>query len=77
MVFTKELEFGQLLKLYYLMLQKKYLEEKNICKTFFAIQYLRKMLNIFYKKYPDKPIATFLFINTTLLMIKAIINLKN
>ena len=41
-------------------------EEENTWKPLFAIQHLKMLIDFFYKKYPEKPLTTFLPINSTL-----------
>lgn len=56
---SKTLEKRRFLGFYYLMLQKDFFEEENTWKLVYAIQYLQRLLNNFYKNDPEKPIATF------------------
>lgn len=56
---------GQLLKLYYLILWKSYLKKENTWEPLSEVQYLKRMISVFYKNYPDKPIATSNFVNAT------------
>ena len=37
---------------------KGYPDEENIWKPFSAVMHLRKIVSIFYKDYPEKPIVT-------------------
>ena len=71
--YTKESKSGYLAKVYHLVFWKKYWKEKNICKPYSAIQYLKKFINLFYKNYSNKLMATFKAINTTTLIARAII----
>ena len=48
---------NQMLGFYYLILWKSYPEEKNIWEPASAVMHLRKLINIFHKKHPEKPIA--------------------
>ncbi len=48
----------QIPDLYYLVLWKSYLEEKNTQKLSSAVIHLRKLINTFHKKYLEKLIAT-------------------
>ena len=66
-VYTNEME-GYLPGLYYLVAWKRYPEEENIWEPSFGVQYLKKLINSFYKKYSEKPTATFPPINFALLM---------
>lgn len=50
--------------LYYLVLEKSYLEEKKIQELISAIQHLRKLIIIFHKDYSAKPTAKSQLINT-------------
>ena len=62
-VYIKESESGYLPGLYYLILWKRYPNEKNIWEPALAVQHLRKLINLFHKDHPDKPIATSLTIS--------------
>ena len=63
----------QLLALYYLITQEKYLKEENIWKLLSTVQKLKKLINFFYKKYLENLTASFSPINSALLMIRLII----
>ena len=54
--------------LYYLVLWKSYSADKNTWSLALAIQHLWKLVTIFYYNYPNKPIATFLPIDSVLPM---------
>ena len=62
-VYAKESEEGHLPGLYYLLSWKGYPEEKNTWEPASAVQHLRKLLSVFHKDNPDKPTATFPFID--------------
>ena len=47
-----------LLRLYYLVVWRGYLEEENIWELFLAVIHLWKMVNIFHKEHLEKPTAT-------------------
>ena len=64
-VYVNKVE-GYLLGLYYLLAWKKYSGKRNTEEPSSVVQYLKKMINSFYKKHPEKPIATSLLINSTL-----------
>lgn len=53
-VYKKELDWGHLAKLYYLIYLKKYFREKNTWNPYLIVQYLGKLLNLFYKEHFDK-----------------------
>ena len=59
--------------LYYLVLGKKYLKEENTWEPSSAVQHLKKLINFFHKKYPKKPAATFLSIDSTPSMTRSIV----
>lgn len=64
-VYTKELDSGHyLLGLYYLVLWKGYPKEKNTWEPVIAIQHLQKLVTTFYTKHSEKPMATFLPIDS-------------
>lgn len=53
-IYVRELEFGYLLKLYYLISWKIYLEEENIWKPYLAIQHLKKLISLFHIDHLNK-----------------------
>ena len=57
-VHASKSESGQLPGLYYLVAWKGYPEEENTSKPSFAVQHLKKLINFFYKDYPEKPTAS-------------------
>ena len=57
-VYARESESGHLPGLYYLVSWKRYPEEENIWEQASMVQYLRKLINLFYKDHPDKPTTT-------------------
>ena len=57
MVYARESE-GHLPRLYYLVEWKGYPKEKNTWEPVLAIQYIRKLISLFHKNHPEKPIAT-------------------
>ena len=67
-VYANKLELGHLPGLYYLVAWKGYLKEKNTWEPLLAIQHLKKLISFFHKDYPEKPTATFLPINSALLI---------
>ena len=54
--YIKELESGYFSRLNYQVFWKDYLEEKNTWKPYLAVQYFRKLINLFYKNHLNKPI---------------------
>lgn len=66
-VYVKKSESGHLLGLYYLVSWKNYLKEKNTWEPALVTQHLWRLLSIFHKNYPDKPIATLPPVNIGLL----------
>ena len=72
-VYTRELESGHLPGLYYLVLWKGYLAEKNTWELASVVQYLRKLISSFHKKYLDKLTTTSFAINTTSSMARLIV----
>ena len=57
-----------MLSLYYLILWKNYLEEKNTWEPLLAVIYLRKLINTFSKEHLEKPIATSLLLDFVISM---------
>ena len=64
-VYARKSKPGHLLSFYYLISWKRYQEEKNTWEPVLAVQYLKKLISSFYKDHSDKPIVTFLAIDTT------------
>lgn len=60
---------NQLPSLYYLVLSKRYPEEKNIEETLAAITYLQKLISTFYTEYPNKPTEISLFLYSIISMV--------
>lgn len=54
---------------------KKLFEKKNIWELTSIIQYLKKLINLFYKNYLNKLLAIFFAINTPILMIRLTVKL--
>lgn len=76
-IYAKELDSGYYLPgFYYLVLWKSFSEEQNTWKLALAIQYLGRLVIIFYCEYPDQLPATFLPINSTLLKARPIVKLR-
>ena len=69
-VYTKKSETGYLPGLYYLVCWKNYPKDKSTWEPTSAMQHLRKLVSIFYKDHPDKPIATSLPIDMATPMAK-------
>ena len=59
---------SHLSSLYYLGAWKRYIKEENTWELSSIVQYLKKLINSFHKKHLEKPIVTFLFINSFLLI---------
>ena len=57
-VYIKELEWGYLPDLYYLVSWKEYPKEENTWEPVLTVQYLRKLISSFHNNYPDKRTAT-------------------
>ena len=57
-IYIKKSESGHLPGLYYLVSWKDYPEEKNTWKPASVVQHLRKLISLFHKDHPDKPITT-------------------
>ena len=53
-VYVRKSEAGYLPGFYYLVSWKNYTKDKNTWKPGSAVQYLQKLVSIFYKYYPDK-----------------------
>lgn len=73
----KKSKSDYLSKFYYLIFQKKYLEEKNTYKLALTIQHLRKLIRLFYRNYFKKLITIFKAIDTTLLMSRLTVKFIN
>ena len=73
MIYARESESSHLPGLYYLVTWKRYPEEENTWEPASAVQYLRKLINLFHKDYLDKLIATSPIIKTTPPMARLII----
>ena len=56
-VYAKKSESNQLPGLYYLISWKNFTGEKNTWEPASAIQHLRRLVSIFHKEIPNKPIA--------------------
>lgn len=69
-IYARELKTSYLIRFYYFTFEKVYQIEKIIKKPMSGVQYFWKPINLFYKYYFDKPIATPLLINFTLLIVK-------
>ena len=67
-VYAKESATRQLPWLYYLISWKGYPEEENIWEPASAIQHLQRLVTAYHKDNPEKPIAIFDPVNTTLPM---------
>lgn len=65
-VYIKELEGDQLPGLYYLVLWKGYPEEENTWELVLVIQHLWRLVIIFHREYPGKPMAILPSIDETL-----------
>ncbi len=68
-VYGKEAN-NQILGLYYLVLWKSYLEEKNTWEPSLAVIHLRKLISTFHKEHPKKPTAISPPLDSTLLMVR-------
>ena len=64
---------GHLPSIYYLISWKGYPKDESTWEPTSKVQYLRKLVSIFYKNYLNKPKATFLFIYIALPMAKSIV----
>ncbi len=58
---------------YYFVLWKGYPKEKNIWEPLLAVIHLWKLMSIFYKEYPEKPIVTSPLLDSTLPMARSTI----
>ena len=58
---------------YYLVLWKGYPKEEDIWESSFAVIYLWKFINTFYKKHLEKPIATSSPLDSTPLMARLMV----
>ena len=63
-VYARESKSGHLPGLYYLVLWTEYPKEENTWEPASAVQQLRKLISLFYRDHPDKPIATSSAIDT-------------
>ena len=70
-VYAREWESGHLPGLYYLVSWKRYLREENTWEPTLAIQHLKKLISLFHKDHPDKPMTTSPAINTALPMARS------
>ena len=57
-----------MLDFYYLILWKGYPGKKNTWKPALVVMHLEKLISIFYKEHPKKPIAISPLLDSTLLM---------
>ena len=64
-VYIIELEWGHLPGLYYLVAWKSYPEEEKTWDPVLAVQYLKKLISLFYKDHLEKPTVIFLLVNST------------
>ena len=60
----------QLLKLYYLVVWKDYLDKENTWKSFLVVMHFRKIVSTFHKDYLEKPTAILAHLDFTLPMTK-------
>lgn len=74
-IYTKETD-RHLLGLYYLVAWKGYLEKKNTWELSSVVMQFWKMVSIFYKDYPKKPIAISELLDSTLPITKPKIKLS-
>ena len=58
-VYAGELKSGHLPGLYYLVSWNRYPEEENTWEPASVVQHLKKLISLFYKDFPEKPITTF------------------
>ncbi len=76
-VYVKELDSGHHLPgFYYLVSYKGYFEEKNTWEPALIVLHFCKLINTFHYDHPKRPIATFLLINSALLMVNPIVKLR-
>ena len=71
-VYTRESE-GYLPGLYYLIVWKGYPKEENTWEPVLIVQYLRKLISLFHKDHLEKPIATFLPVDSAPPMARPIV----
>ncbi len=64
---------NQMLDLYYLILWKSYLEEKNIWELLSTVIHFRKLISTFHKQHLEKPTATSPSLNFAPLMAKSLV----
>ena len=69
-IYASKSELGPLPGLYYLVAWKGYPKEENTWKPSPIVQHLKKLINSFYKNYPEKPSATSPSIDSTLPMVR-------
>ena len=68
-VYARE-SVGQLLRLYYLVLWKSYLEEENTWEPVLAIQHFQRLVTPYHKDNLEKPTATSVSVDTAPSMAK-------
>lgn len=64
---------NKLSDLYHFVLWTGYSEEKSTWELSAAIMHLRKLINTFHKKHPEKPITIFSLLNAASLMARPIV----
>ena len=69
-IYGQQANSNQMPGLYYLVLGKGYLEEKNTWKLLLAVIHLQKLISTFHKEHPKKPTAISSSLNFVLLMAK-------
>ena len=74
-IYTKVLDAGYLLRLYYLVFWKSYLEEEDTWKSSLTVMHLQKIVNTFHKDHLGKLIVTSPPLDSALPMAKLIIKL--